>query len=58
MIEEDDDIQQYVRSWAGLTDVEIEKIAVIFFPKSFAYKTRLENEFAKAIEAKLKEKNT
>jgi phosphoserine phosphatase len=26
MIDEDDDIQQYVRPWKGLTDDEIEKL--------------------------------
>ena len=28
MIEEDDDIQQYVRPWVGLTDEEIVEISI------------------------------
>jgi hypothetical protein len=30
MIEEDDDIQQYVRPWVGLTDEEVDKIKIGF----------------------------
>ena len=56
MIEEDDDIQQYVRPWVGLTDEEVDKIidAEIGFNSCWGP----EENFAKAIEAKLKEKNT
>jgi hypothetical protein len=56
MIEDDDDIQAYVKPWVGLTRDE----------QSFVYQ-RLHNatsridsfwvDFANAIEAKLKEKN-
>jgi hypothetical protein len=55
--EEDDDIQDYKKPWVGLEDKEIELIATLFFPKSFAYKSRIENNFAKAIEQRLKDKN-
>ena len=57
MIEDDDDIQEYKKPWVGLTRDE----------QSFVYQ-RLHNatsridsfwvDFANAIEAKLKEKNT
>lgn len=52
---EDDDIQEYVRPWVGLTDKEMEKICFVLFddrylPKNFKL-------FARSIEAKLKEKN-
>jgi hypothetical protein len=51
-MKDDDDIQDYVRPWKGLTDEEI---------KTIWYKTAPyynENDFAKAIEQALKEKNT
>lgn len=53
---EDDDIQEYVRPWVGLTNEEMEQICFVLFddrylPKNFKL-------FAIAIEAKLKEKNT
>ena len=56
MTEEDDDIQQYVRPWVGLTDEEVSKIidAEIGFNSCWGP----EEDFARAIEAKLKEKNT
>ena len=47
---DDDDIQEYVRPWKGLTD---EDIALIDWE---SLKTR--KDCVKAIEAKLKEKNT
>jgi len=50
-ISDDDDIQEYVRPWIGLTEEEAEDIW-----RSCAM--RMPTEFAKALEAKLKEKNT
>lgn len=51
---DDDDIQDYVRPWVGLTDEEILKNQDIV-PNSYSLDLI---EFARAIEAKLKEKNT
>jgi hypothetical protein len=49
---DDDDIQEYVRPWVGLTDEEIDKcFEFIIEEDAQAIK------FARAIEAKLKEKN-
>tara|TARA_R110002126_G_scaffold271281_1_gene415161 strand:- start:216 stop:416 length:201 start_codon:yes stop_codon:yes gene_type:complete len=56
MTEEDDDIQQYVRPWVGLTDEEVSKI--IGDEIGFNSCWGPEEDFAQAIEAKLKEKNT
>ena len=56
MTEEDDDIQQYVRPWVGLTDEEVSKI--IGDEIGFNSCWGPEENFAQAIEAKLKEKNT
>jgi hypothetical protein len=55
MIEEDDDIQDYKRPWVGLTDEERDAITgkVIGFNSCVGW----EEDYAKAIEAKLKEKN-
>jgi hypothetical protein len=51
--EDDDDIQVYKKPWVGLTDEEIEKMRhLIDWTAHWSYGT-----FAKAIEAKLKEKN-
>jgi hypothetical protein len=50
---DDDDIQEYIRPWVGLTDEEILKNQDIV---ENSYSLDL-IEFAKAIEAKLKEKN-
>jgi hypothetical protein len=47
---EDDDIQEYIRPWVGLTDDEVYKIA-------FALEGEHWRKIADAIEAKLKEKN-
>ena len=52
---DDDDIQEYVRPWMQLTDEEMEQICFVLFddrylPKNFKL-------FARAIEAKLKERN-
>ena len=48
---DDDDIQEYVRPWKGLTEDEVFAIS-----NTMPYADRF--EFAKAIEAKLKEKNS
>ena len=54
-IEEDDDIQDYKKPWKNLTDEEISKIidAEIGFNSCWGP----EEQFARAIEAKLREKN-
>ena len=46
----DDDIQDYVRPWVGLTDEEIGEIYRVGWANNM--------ELSRAIEAKLKEKNT
>jgi len=55
-ITDDDDIQDYVRPWVGLTDEDqsfvYDQVKQIVGGKPFWVK------FADAIEAKLKEKNT
>ena len=48
---EDDDIQEYIRPWVGLTDDEVYKIV-------FKLEGEHWRKIADAIEAKLKEKNT
>jgi hypothetical protein len=48
---DDDDIQDYVRPWRGLTEEEVFALS-----NTMPYADRF--EFARAIEAKLKEKNT
>jgi hypothetical protein len=54
LVEEDDDIQDYKKPWVGLTNNELQPIAdeyrILF---GFWVK-----DFARAIEAKLREKNT
>jgi len=50
-MKDDDDIQEYVRPWKGLTEDEVFALS-----NTMPYANRF--EFAKAIEAKLKEKNT
>jgi hypothetical protein len=52
MIKDDDDIQDYVCPWVGLTDEDISNI----WHNCKPYYD--EDDFARAIEAKLKEKNT
>jgi len=47
---EDDDIQEYVRPWVGLTRTELIRCGVLPFGMSY--------QLYEAIEAKLKEKNT
>ena len=56
MTPDDDDIQDYMRPWVGLTDEEVSEIidAEIGFNSCWGP----EETFARAIEAKLKEKNT
>ena len=54
MIEDDDDIQSYVRMWVGLTSEELE---LLCYDWRIIYGAYVE-EFAKDIETKLKEKNT
>ena len=54
VVEDDDDIQDYKKPWVGLTEEEILKFQDIV-PNTLSYDLI---EFAKAIEAKLKEKNT
>ena len=51
---DDDDIQEYVRPWRGLTDDEI----VLIVAECAASHQHTDIHFARAIEAKLKEKNT
>jgi len=53
---DDDDIQDYVRPWVGLTDEEIDK-AWRGVDHTIPY-AQFRIDVAKAIEAKLKEKNT
>jgi hypothetical protein len=48
--EEDDDIQEYKKPWVGLTDEEREELMDTYDVAS--------TDYAQAIEAKLKEKNT
>jgi hypothetical protein len=50
MIDEDDDIQQYVRPWRGLTDDEIEKLIQEFGADPHA--------LLDEIDAKLKARNS
>jgi len=56
MTKEDDDIQDYVRPWVGLTDDEqsfvFDRVKQIVDSKPFWVR------FADSIEAQLKEKNT
>ena len=51
MIEDDDDIQDYKKPWVGLTEDEV-------FALSNTMPCADRFDFARAIEAKLKEKNT
>jgi len=52
--DDDDDIQDYVRPWVGLTEEEI-RLQWSEFWKTECHPWAI--DFAKAIEAKLKEKN-
>jgi len=55
-VDDDDDIQVYKRSWVGLTDAEAMQIweeIIKYAPGEMRVK-----DFAQAVEAKLKEKNT
>ena len=53
MKQDDDDIQDYVRPWVGLTDEEITEIRLKTFDA-----VATNQEVYRAIEAKLKEKNS
>ena len=55
MTEEDDDTQVYKKPWVGLTDAEVSKL--IDQEIGFNSCWGPEESFARAIEAKLKEKN-
>ena len=55
MIEDDDDIQDYKKPWVGLTDEEAQQI---FAKHNCTISTHLAGILARAIEAKLREKNT
>ena len=52
MKQDDDDIQDYVRPWVGLTDGEIEDFVSALWPVGAGA-----GKLLRAIEAKLKEKN-
>jgi hypothetical protein len=53
--DDDDDTQVYKKPWVGLTDEEIKRIGKLDVDSNYF---GLWYDFAKAIEAKLKEKNT
>jgi len=57
MIEDDDDIQDYVRPWKGLTDEEVERYWDWEAFQTGAGRSTI-FEMVRDIEAKLKEKNT
>ena len=57
MTEDDDDIQAYVKPWVGLTYEDMIEIWNKLY-KDRADVLPLPTTFGKAIEAKLKEKNT
>jgi hypothetical protein len=55
-VEDDDDIQEYKRPWVGLTELEKAEITSL---KWWDWEDTFDIEgFIRAIEAKLKEKNT
>jgi hypothetical protein len=54
MIEEDDDIQNYIKPWVGLTDEDV--TSVIIKLQEMYHRPPIEI-FARGIEAKLKLKN-
>jgi hypothetical protein len=59
MTKDDDDIQDYVRPWVGLTDEEISDLwSWSMTREAERTATTQQHAFARAIEAKLKEKNT
>jgi hypothetical protein len=58
-MKDDDDIQDYVRPWVGLTDSEVsEAIFLIGFPLEFKVENDIVKRVVRNLEAKLKEKNT
>jgi len=56
MRDEDDDIQEYVKPWVGLTYEDMVALQKELFDKKG--EMVLPTTFARAIEAKLKEKNS
>ena len=56
IVEEDDDIQDYKKPWVGLTDEEVSKL--IDNEIGFNSCCGWEEEYTRAVEARLKEKNT
>ena len=56
MIEDDDDIQEYKKPWVGLTDEEVGTLTV--FDGLHHVEVPVIADFVRAVEAKLKEKNT
>jgi len=52
-MKDDDDIQDYVRPWVGLTDEEIDDLS-----REMVKGNKSVNWLSYSIEAKLKEKNT
>ena len=54
MTEDDDDIQEYKRPWVGLTHGEVIDIYEVVMKADVA---ELVDNFARALEKKLKEKN-
>ena len=60
MKDADDDIQEYVKPWVGLTDEELAEIdgVEMKYIGTGEYVIDGEYEFARAIETKLREKNT
>jgi hypothetical protein len=57
MAQEDDDIQDYVRPWVGLTDEEVDAAWGTVAWHSSKGLFELSREYAQAIEQALKEKN-
>ena len=53
-VEDDDDIQDYVRPWVGLTEEDLKLLSAEW---RIVYGAWMD-DFARDIEAKLKEKNT
>ena len=54
----DDDIQDYVRPWKGLTDDEINKMIFLMgFPPDWETENAVIKTIVRNLEAKLKEKN-
>lgn len=57
--QDDDDIQDYVRPWVGLTDGEVDKMILLMgFPPDWITENAIVKNIVRNLEAKLKEKNT